>query len=144
VGATVVAEGGRRLTVFRETTSDAGGTEPEVTLLVWFHLRGTNAASPWRAWLFERESLLNTLLFAGCVGYERKLWMVERASGDYAGLYAWRGRDAALAYGAYITAVLRPLSTPGSVSARVVDGPLDAHLRAEDGPTRARELELVL
>ncbi len=144
IGAVIVTEDGRRLTVFRESLSDAAGDGVEVTLLVWFHLRGTTASSRARAWLFERESILNTVLYAGCPGFARKLWLVERSTGDYAGIYSWHGPDAADDYGSYITAVLRPLSTPGSVSHRVIAGPLSGHLREPSSPTGdERELAFV-
>ena len=40
-------------------------------------------------------SILNTLMFAGFPGYIVKLWMVDRTTSDYAGLYTWNGRSAA-------------------------------------------------
>jgi hypothetical protein len=128
VGTSIRTPDGRAFTVFRETSCDGAGAEPEVTLAVRFHLRGTTSASRGRAWLFERESILNTVLYAGFRGYRSKLWMVDRASGDYAGLYAWRGEDAAERYARYITAVLGPLSTPGSVGYQIVPVPLADYL----------------
>ena len=120
-GATVAIADGRAFTVFRDTSCDVDWAEDEVRLLVWFHLRGTSPTSRRRAWAFERESILNTLLYAGFAGYRRKLWMVDRSTGDYAGLYAWCGRAAAEAYARYITAVLRPLSVRGSVGFTILD-----------------------
>jgi hypothetical protein len=120
-GATVALADGRAFTVFRDTSCDVDWAEDEVRLLVWFHLRGTSPSSRCRAWTFERESILNTLLYAGFAGYRRKLWMVDRSSGDYAGLYAWCGRSAAETYARYITAVLRPLSVAGSVGSTFLD-----------------------
>lgn len=122
LGTVIVLDSGEAFRVFRETTSDAAGPEPEVRLLVRFHLRGTSPTHPWRSWLFERESILNTVLYAGCDGFRDKLWLVDRITADYAGLYVWAGREAALRYGDYISAVLRPLSTPGSVSFRLLEG----------------------
>jgi hypothetical protein len=130
VGSTVVVPGGRPFTLFRESSCDDRGDGEEVTLLVWFHLKGTTPRARWRSWVFERESILNTLLYAGFEGYRRKLWLVDRTTADYAGLYAWVGRDAAEDYARYITAVLRPLSTAGSVGSTVVDGPLTQALAA--------------
>ena len=117
---TVVAVRGQVFRVFRESFCDVAGPEPEVRLLVRFHLKGTGPDHPWRSWLFERESILNTILFAGCQGFREKLWLVDRSTADYAGLYRWQGRDAAERYGAYISSVLRPLSTPGSVGWEIV------------------------
>ena len=146
VGASVTVGDGRRFTVFRDTTCDEDGTDREVTLLVWFHLRGTSPRHRWRSWLFERESLVNTILFAGFDGYQRKLWMVDRASADYAGLYSWRGREAAAHYRRYITTVLRPLSTPGTVGSEIVEQPLGEYLavghRLDPGPSPGRQARI--
>jgi hypothetical protein len=120
IGTAIVLPGGRPYLVFRESTCDAPTQEPEVTLLVWFQLKGTGPSHPWRSWLFERESILNTVLYAGCAGFERKLWLVDRTTAAYAGLYTWRGEEAARRYARYITAVLRPLSVPGSVGSAIV------------------------
>jgi hypothetical protein len=121
---------GRRFEVFRQTRCDGEPQGGDVTLAVWFHLRGMPPGSRFRRWLFERESILNTILYAGAPGYRTKLWMVDPETCDYAGLYAWYGADAAAAYGRYISRILRPLSRPGSVGFEVVtDRPLDAYLR---------------
>ncbi len=113
---------GRRFEIFRDTFRDREiGTSGEiVTLEVRFRLRGIPAGSRLRRWLFERESILNTLLFAGFDGYVEKLWMVDPVSCEYAGLYRWVGRDAAEGYRRYIVRVLRPLSS-GSVRSSVSD-----------------------
>jgi hypothetical protein len=120
IGTAIVLPGGRPYLVFRESVCDDPSEEREVTLLVWFQLKGTGPDHPWRSWLFERESILNTVLYAGCTGFERKLWLVDRTSAAYAGLYTWRGEEAARRYARYITAVLRPLSVPGSVGSALV------------------------
>jgi len=120
-GSVVELEDGRRFVVFRDTSCDVEWGDEEVGLLVWFHLHGTSPTSHRRAWLFERESILNTLLYAGFVGYRRKLWMVDRSTGDYAGLYRWCGRAAAEEYGRYITTVLGPLSVRDSVGFTLYD-----------------------
>ena len=76
-----------------------------------------------RRWLFERLCIVNTLLFAGFDGYLVKLWMVDPATSDYAGLYTWESAGAADRYGSYITAILRPFSRPGSVGYAVLSNP---------------------
>ncbi len=125
---------GRRFVVFRETTCDRGEVRGTVTLAVWFHLRFVPAGGRIRRFVFERESILNTLLYAGFDGYRVKLWMVDPVTSDYAGLYAWRGVDEAERYAAYITSVLRPLSTPGSVGYEILPEELDRYL-ADAGAT---------
>jgi hypothetical protein len=136
-GVTVAVPDGRRFVVFRDTSRGNGDLDDTVTLAVWFHLRAMPPGSRLRRFLFERESILNTLLYAGFEGYRRKLWMVDPETCDYAGLYGWQGRAAAERYAAYITAVLRPLSVPGSVGFEIVDRPLPAYLAAREfsGPS---------
>jgi hypothetical protein len=108
---------GRSFEIFRRTTSSASDhdTGEPVVLSVWFHLRFVPAWARRRRALFERESILNTLLFAGFAGYESKLWMVDPDTNEFAGLYQWRGREAAERYARYIASVLRPLSSHGLV-----------------------------
>jgi hypothetical protein len=120
IGTAIVLPDGRPYLVFRESTCDVASDEPEVTLLVWFRLKGTGPDRPWRSWLFERESILNTVLYAGAPGFARKLWLVDRATAGYAGLYTWRGEGSARDYADYITAVLRPLSVPGTVGSAIL------------------------
>lgn len=101
--------------MFRESTCD-GDTGPEpVTLAVWFHLLGVPRGSRIRRFLFERASLVNTILFAGFDGYRVKLWMVDPVTADYAGLYSWRSAEEAALYARYIVRILTPFSTKGPV-----------------------------
>jgi len=122
---------GRTFTVFRESSADPSGTHGDpVTLAVWFHLRWIPPGASVMRWLFERLCILNTLLFAGFGGYLVKLWMVDPPTSDYAGLYSWASAGEAEHYARYITAILAPLSLPGSVGARVLaDSTLDDYLR---------------
>ncbi len=106
--------------MFRESIRDGDSGSGTVTLAVWFHLRGIPAGSRVRRYLFERCCLLNTLLFAGFDGYRVKLWMVNPQTADYAGLYSWHSVEEADTYADYITAILTPLSKPGSVGYRVL------------------------
>jgi hypothetical protein len=108
---------GRSFKIFRRTTCSASEDDENepVVLSVWFHLRFVPAWARRRRTLFERESILNTLVFAGFPGYVSKLWMVDPETNEFAGLYEWRGREAAERYARYITSVLRPLSSHGLV-----------------------------
>jgi len=124
VGTAVVLPDGRPYLVFRESSCDIPSLEPDVTLLVRFQLKGTSPTRPWRSWLFERESILNTLLYAGYPGFGRKLWLVDRTTAAYAGLYTWHGRAWAERYADYICAVLRPLSEPGTVTSEITTSEL--------------------
>jgi hypothetical protein len=120
VGAVVPIPDSRRFVVFRESTRDDTVVDAPVVLSVWFHLRGIPAGARVRRWLFERGCIVNTMLFAGFDGYSVKLWMVDPATSDYAGLYSWSSVDAAERYGSYITGVLRPLSRTGSVGYEIL------------------------
>ncbi len=111
---------GRRYEVFRESMCDGPAGERPVTLAVWFHLRGVPPGARIRRFLFQRGSIVNTLLFAGFEGYRVKLWMVSPSTSDYAGLYSWSSHESAERYARYITAVLSPLSIPGSVGFEIL------------------------
>ncbi len=105
--------------VFRETrVAGAAPLEPCV-LLVTFRLRAVRGRGHL---LFERVSLLNTLLFAGFPGFVSKLWIGHDDAGCYRGLYEWDGADRAEEYVAALSRVLGRVSVPGSVTHRVLPG----------------------
>jgi hypothetical protein len=122
VGEFVRLPDGRRFVVFRESTRDGAVGDETVTLAVWFHLWSIPAGADARRSLFERLCIVNTLLYAGFDGYLVKLWMVDPETADYAGLYSWRSAEEADTYGRYITALLGPLSSTGSVGYQVLRG----------------------
>lgn len=133
VGRRIELPDGRAFVVFRESSCDQPEGESSVMLAVWFHLRGVPPGAHIRRAIFERESILNTVLFAGFPGYLVKLWMIDPETGDYAGLYSWTAAEARR-YGEYITGILRPLSTPGSVGFRVYeDRTLEGYLASTGG-----------
>jgi len=130
IGSRVSLPDGRVFVVFRESTCDGSTNGRPVTLAVWFHLKFIPSGARVRRWLFERLCILNTVLFAGFDGYLVKLWMVDPFTSDYAGLYSWASSEEAERYGSYITAVLRPLSRPGTVGFRVLpESTLDEYLQ---------------
>lgn len=141
VGTEIALPDGRRYEVFRETTCDAESEAAPVVLAVWFRLRAIPSGARRRRRLFERFCIVNTFLFAGFDGYLVKLWMVNPATSDYAGLYSWSTPEKAETYGRYITSVLRPLSTPGSIGFRVLpDWTLSDYLEQSVGiPTTLEE-----
>ena len=135
VGMIVVLPDGREYEVFRESTCDQESSEPAAMLTVWFQLRGIPPGARLRRRLFERLSVLNTLLFAGAEGYLVKLWMVDPATSGYAGLYSWNSPVSAEDYGRYITAILRPLSRPGSTGYHIyTESALDDYLAHHQDP----------
>ena len=129
LGTVVEVDDGRCFTIFRESSSSEPCTGEPMRLAIWFHLRWMPRGARVRAFLFERESILNTLLYAGFEGYRTKLWTVDRDSYDYAGFYTWRGRADAERYARYAVRMLRPISVPGSVVCRIES--------ADDPPTWA-------
>jgi hypothetical protein len=134
---TVTLPDGRTFRTFRQTSCDV--PEPDgaehVVLVVWFRLHGVPPRARVRRWLFERESILNTVLYAGMPGFRTKLWMVDPVTSDYAGVYEWSGQKAAETYVRYITSVLRPLSRRDTVGGHVVTGvgSLDEYLVGDTG-----------
>jgi hypothetical protein len=66
--------------------------------------------------------IVTTPFFVGVRGFRSKLWMVDPATGDFAGLYEWDDAVSARAYAEGLARVLRALSTPGSVSYELVEG----------------------
>lgn len=131
LGNIVALPDGRTFEVFRESFRDGEAGDEPVTLAVWFHLRGVPPVGRLRRFLFERLCVINTLLFAGFDGYLVKLWMVDPKSADYAGIYSWRSPGEAETYARYITGVLAPISTPGSVGYQVLpDVSLDEYLKS--------------
>jgi len=119
-GVSVSLPDGRSFMVFRESYCDTGESAAPVVLAVWFHLWSIPPGAVRRRWLFEHLCILNTVLFAGFDGFLVKLWMVDAATSDYAGLYSWASAREAERYGHYITAILGPLSTRGSVGFEIV------------------------
>jgi hypothetical protein len=81
--------------------------------------------------------MANTILFAGGCGFLVKLWMVDRDTNDWAGLYSWDTADTAERYGTYITTIVRPLSVEGSVGFEVRADLEPVHRRRSgpNGPT---------
>jgi hypothetical protein len=138
LGTWVTLADGRRFLVFRESVCDEARSPAPAVVVVWFRLRLVPPGARVRRWLFERLCLVNTLLFAGYDGFSVKLWMVDPATSDYAGLYTWGNDEDARRYVTYITSILTPLSVAGSVGGQVVpDGTLEQYLDSapEDSAT---------
>jgi len=116
--------------VFRETISEDGAAGTPAVLVVGFRLKviGSNPAAHW---LFQRVCLLTTPFWSGFRGFRVKLWMVDRDSKNYLGMYQWAGEEHARTYAEALSRVLRPLSTRDSVWYDLYpDEPLDPFLSA--------------
>lgn len=121
IGDTVALADGRRFVVYRESSSSEPCDGEPVTMTMWFRLRWVPPGARMRAFLFERESILNTALYAGFEGYRTKLWTVDPETNDYAGFYTWRGRPDAERYAHYAMRMLRPISVVGSLGCQLDD-----------------------
>jgi hypothetical protein len=90
-------------------------------LTVRFRLRLIGSSTVGHA-LFRFESLFNTLLFAAHRGFHTKLWLTDRATDYYRGIYEWQDAESAAAYAEILRVVLFPWVQTGSFAYRVTDG----------------------
>lgn len=121
VGREIVFADGTRSEIYRETAMRHVGTSPRVILAVRFRLR-LIGSSPVGHALFRFESLFNTLLFAAHRGFHTKLWLTDRVTNYYRGIYEWQDAESAAAYAEVLRVVLSPWVQTGSFAYRVVDG----------------------
>jgi hypothetical protein len=92
--------------------------------------------------LFRVVCIVTTPFFVGLPGFRSKLWMVDPATGDFAGLYEWDDAATARAYAEGLSRVLRLLSPPGSVSYELVEGTTVAeYLSRTTQPSSARMVD---
>lgn len=106
--------------VYRETTVDQSDPARPAVLVVGFRLR--RVRRPWAHWAFRRESLLNTVLFAGFAGFVSKLWLRQDENGLYRGIYQWDGADQAEAYVRSLWWALALVSDRDSIRYAVLPG----------------------
>ena len=134
VGARLRFQDGSAFVVFRETAVVAPPNREPATLVVEFKLRliGRNRLAHA---IFRRECVVHTPLFAGFSGFRSKLWVADRVTGSYRGVYEWDGADRAERYAITLGRLLAVLSVPGSVRHQVVPGlPRDRFLHGYDDP----------
>lgn len=105
--------------VFRETRIDRAAAADPCVLVVRFRLRAVRGRGHA---LFRRESVLNTVLFAGFPGLISKLWLAHDRNGVYRGLYEWDGPAAAESYARTLWHVLALVSVPGSIGYHILPG----------------------
>ena len=141
VGRVVCFSDGTSGEVYRETRVDHGPVGAPAVLVVGFRLRLVRR--PWGHALFRRESLLNTVLFAGFDGLVSKLWLRHDRDGVYRGLYEWDGAELALNYVNALWWVLAAVSVRGSIWYAVLPGVTRAQVLADptvlDGIAEGRE-----
>lgn len=120
VGREIVFADGTRSEIYRETAMRDVGTPPRVMLAVRFRLRLIGSSRVGHA-LFRFESLFNTVLFAAHRGFHTKLWLTDRRTNHYRGIYEWEDADSAAAYAEVLRVVLSPWVQTGSFAYRVID-----------------------
>ena len=121
--------------VYRETTAAPPALGEPAVLVVGFRLRGARRA--WSHWVFRRESLLNTFLFAGFDGFVSKLWLRHDEHGTYRGIYQWDGADRAESYVRSLWWALAVVSDIDSIRYTVLPGLLRSELFDDAAGTRA-------
>lgn len=121
VGREIMFANGTRSTVYRETVMRDVATSPRAMLSVRFRLRLIGSSTRGHA-LFRIESLFNTLLFAAHRGFHSKLWLTDRVTDYYRGIYEWQDAESAAAYAEVLRVVLSPWVQAGSFAYRVIDG----------------------
>jgi hypothetical protein len=107
--------------IYRETTMRDLETTPQVMLAVRFRLRFIGSSRLGHA-LFRFESLFNTLLFAAHRGFHSKLWLTDRATDYYRGIYEWEDHRSAIEYAETLRIVLAPWAQTGSFAYRIMNG----------------------
>jgi hypothetical protein len=115
---------GRTYVPFRETISltSRPASATSTVLQPRFRLRGLGRPDSLRHRLFRRICIVTTPFFVGVDSFRSKLWMYDPNSGDYAGLYDWDDPTSARAYAEGLSAVLRAISVPGTVSYELTPG----------------------
>lgn len=119
VGGRLAFGNGANARVFRETVADQRRTGTPALLVVEFRLRAVHGFGHR---LFERESILNTPLFAGFPGFVSKLWVAADENEVYRGIYEWDGAEGAESYARVMCRVLGAVSRRGSVAYHVISG----------------------
>ena len=96
-------------------------TTPQVMLAVRFRLRFIGSSRLGHA-LFQFESLFNTLLFAAHRGFHSKLWLTDRTTDYYRGIYEWEDKESAIEYAETLRIVLAPWVETGSLAYQIMSG----------------------
>jgi hypothetical protein len=129
VGATLEFADGSISRVFRETRVTHAATAHPTLLVIAFRLAFLDDMPALHAG-FRRECLIHTPLFAGFPGFRSKLWLEDRHTRIYRGVYQWDGADAAAAYAGRMVGLLAPFSNRGTARSHVVPGlTRDTYLR---------------
>lgn len=121
VGDTLTFEDGTSSRVFRETRVADVATAAPALIVIKFRLAFLGDLAPLHA-AFRRECLIHTPLFAGFRGFRSKLWLEDRRTRIYRGIYEWDGAEEAAAYAARMVGLLAPFANRGTAQAHIVPG----------------------
>lgn len=137
VGVELRMSDGRTYVPFRHTRRSEerwSHDHPPAVIQPRFHLEPLPPR--WRRLhsLFRVVCIVTTPFFVGLPGFRSKLWMVDPATGDFAGLYEWDDAVTARAYAEGLSRVLRLLSAPGSVGYELVEGTTVAEYLSSNNP----------
>jgi hypothetical protein len=121
IGRDIGMRDGRRFVIFRHTVvgDDVGKGDPAV-LIVRFHFRIPGSRFDGFHSIFRPLCIITTPFFVGVSGFRVKLWMEDRRTHDYQGMYEWASADEAIRYTTGLEKILRLLSTKSSVTHEVV------------------------
>ena len=119
-----------RYTVFRDTIQlrEAWRDVTPMILVIGFRLRWIKS-NRFFHWLFQRVCIITTPFWSGLIGFKEKLWMVDRITKEYLGIYQWLGERPARYYIAFLIPILRIFSLSRSIWYTVVPAtPLNRYL----------------
>ena len=133
VGDVIITDTGQSFTVYRETTvqlSNPEQTREGAVLVFQFHLWFMpDMLAPVVTRIFEPLSIITTPFFVGLSGFRTKLWLFDRETGDYEGIYLWESAVAAEQYATALRRAMKVFARPGSISYKIVpDTNLDSYL----------------
>jgi len=120
--------GGGNYTIFRETVSDQKTNFKPCVLIVGFRLKIIRSNTFFH-WLFERVCILTTPIWSGFAGFRIKLWLVDRKTKNYLGIYRYERSKNAKTYADYLTPILRFVSTRESVWYEIKDQEFEDYLK---------------
>ena len=121
LGARLAFADGTTSTVFRETRAVDVTTDEPTVLVIRFRLALLDDLAPLHLG-FRHECVLHTPLFAGFPGFRSKLWLDDRDTRMYRGVYQWDGFDAAVAYAGRMVGLLAPFSNRHTARFHVARG----------------------
>ncbi len=118
IGEILTMEDGQKFTIFRQLIVDPGQDQPEkpgATFMVQFHVAHMSASQN------KLFSLFPIPFFAGLPGFRSKLWMLNKASGAFQGIYEWDTAENAKNYAnSFAMKFMTMRSARGSVSCEII------------------------